>query len=91
MKAILLTFSVLLVGIGAVCAQIYDRGVTRQHNLVNPFASQHKIVRPWDKRVKPRGLKQKIRPGRNVDNPAANQFGDGSPPNTYVPGRKKRK
>jgi len=89
MDKILLAAIVFVAGMGIAFAQLYARGVTHKPNYANPFIS-HKKSNPTDSSSVYRGKqRQKMRPGRNFDNPAADQFGDGSPPNTYVPGRKK--
>jgi|GEM_PF-1620675 len=89
MKRILLTSAVLVTSSGIASAQIYDRGVTRKPNLVNPFVSQHR-AKPRDFRtVRSDMSKRKMRTTINPSKPAAVLFGNGPPPDTCVSGKRK--
>lgn len=87
MKKLMLSGVVLVASTSIAYAQFYDRGVTRQPNVVNSFAATPSIQGQPSRSVCPHKFKQRIRPGRHVDNPAGYQFGDGSPLNTNIHGQ----
>jgi len=82
-----LLFAVLL-GLAAATVYASDMSGISTAQVDHERIQQTDSAKKGKKRPRSRALAQKphMTPGRNFNNPAANRFGDATPPNTYVPG-----